>query len=212
MVIFKDRSSAGKLLADKLSHLGVDLVLGIPRGGVVVAKEVAEGLNLPLDLVITRKIGAPSQKELALGAVSADGQVVWDEDLLVNLRFTSDDLKEEVGKELEEIKRREQVYRGGRPPLDVKNKSVILVDDGIATGATTLSAIRYLKSQGAKEIILASPVASPEIVGKLKKEVDKVVVLHQPEDLGAVGLFYQDFSSVDDHQVISIMDKANSKL
>ena len=149
MKIFKDRQSAGKLLAKHLKqykHQANILVLGIPRGGVVVAAEIAKSLNLlPLDIIITRKIGHPSQPEFALGAVDADGQVLWEEELLNDLGLRIDDLKTEVNEEVEEIKRREQVYKQGGEPLDLNGKTAILVDDGIATGATILTAINYLK-------------------------------------------------------------------
>ena len=139
MKIFKDRQSAGKLLAKRLIHFShgrSNIVLGIPRGGVVVAAEVAKELKLPLDIIITRKIGHPNQPELALGAVDPDGEVVWDEEL-------ANGLKVGVLRELRELKRREKIYRIGRSPLDVSNKIVILTDDGIATGATTLAAVKY---------------------------------------------------------------------
>lgn len=209
MMIFKDRKSAGQLLVKRLTEYKNKqdtIVLGIPRGGVVVAYEVARVLNLPLDVVITRKIGAPSQKELALGAVDPDGKTIWDESLLSEMGLKTDDLKDEIIRQLLEIERREVAYRGGREPLKVNGEKVILVDDGIATGSTTLSAINFLKRLGAKKVILATPVVAGSVLKKLKKEADQVIVLHQPEHLGAVGQFYQNFEVVGDDQVIAILD------
>lgn len=192
MKIFKDRQSAGILLANRLKKIKADLVLGIPRGGVVVAKEVATSLNLPLDVVITRKIGAPNQPELALGAVDPDGKVVG------GLKFNIDE-------ELKEIKRRENLYRSGREPLEVKNKTVLLVDDGIATGLTVLSAIKYLKRHGAK-VILAVPVASQEALEQVKDDSEQLIILHTPEYFQAVGQFYQEFEPVSDEEVVQYLN------
>lgn len=195
MKLFKDRQSAGKLLAKRLWEFkGVKgvIVLGIPRGGVVVAKEIARELNLPLDIIVTRKIGAPNQPELALGAVDLDGEVIGD----------VGEFGEIIERELEELKRRENLYRQGKEPLDVENKTVILVDDGIATGATTLSAINYLKRHQAKKIILAVPVASREAIEKI---VEEVIVLETPEYFQAVGQFYEKFEPVEDTEVIQYL-------
>lgn len=195
MMIFKNRQSAGKLLAKRLKEFRDKpnvLVLGIPRGGVVVASEIAKKLRLPLDIIVTRKIGAPYQPELALGAVDPDGQVVGG----LNLK---------VDEQLEEIKRREKLYREGRKASsDVENKIVILVDDGLATGLTVISAISYLRRHGAKRIILAVPVASKEALEKI--DADKVEVLYIPEYLQAVGQFYQNFEEVNDEKVIQLLN------
>lgn len=216
MKIFKDRQSAGRLLAKRLGHLSSDsprgeagrgtIVLGIPRGGVVVAKEVARELNLPLDIIVTRKIGAPFQPELALGAVDADGEVIGEVSAFGEIR-------EAVEREIGEIKRREKLYRQNRHerrPLArlVAGKMVILVDDGIATGATTLAAINFLKRHGAKKIILAIPVASEEAVDRVSREIGEmgeVVVLETPEYFQAVGQFYENFPPVEDEQVIQYL-------
>ncbi len=201
MKIFKDRQSAGKLLAKRLWEFkgirGV-IVLGIPRGGVVVAKEVAEQLNLPLDIIVTRKIGAPNQPELALGAVDSDGEVVWDQELLVQQKL-------EIKDETKEIKRREKLYRHGKEPLDIEGKVVLLIDDGIATGATALAAVNYLKRHGVKKVILTVPVASNETRDKLSDHVDELVVLEAPQYFQAVGQFYQEFLPVSDEEVIQLL-------
>lgn len=214
MKIFKDRQSAGKLLAKRLKGYqgsrGV-IVLGIPRGGVVVAHEVAKELSLPLDILVTRKIGAPNQKELALGAVDPDGEVVWEQNLINDLGLKIEDLKEKVADEVEEIRRREELYRQGKEALEVGNKTVILTDDGIATGATTLAGIRYLKRHGARKIVLAVPVASKEAVERVMgeigemREIGEVIVLDTPEYFHAVGQFYHKFEPVGDEEVIQLL-------
>lgn len=211
MKIFKDRKAAGKLLAKRLrQYKGKknSIVLGIPRGGVVVAAEVAKSLKLTLDIIVTRKIGAPSQPELALGAVDADGEVVWDKELLsqLELKIESGEMAEKIDDEMEEIKRREREYRQGREPLDVKNKVVILVDDGIATGATTLAAIRFLRRHQAKKIVLAVPVASRAAIDKTVGEFGEVLCLEIPEYFQAVGQFYHHFEPVTDSEVIQLLN------
>ena len=208
MLIFKDREAAGQVLTEhlkKYKEAQYTIVLGIPRGGVVVAAVVAKKLNLPLDVVITRKIGAPDQPELALGAVDPSGQVWWDKSLLGDLRIRIYDLRFEIKKQLEEIKRRENLYRLGKPPLNVKSRTVILVDDGIATGATVISAATYLKSIGTEKIVLAVPVGPVEVLEKLKGEVDELVVPYPQDYLGSVGSFYQNFEPVSDEKVIKLL-------
>lgn len=204
MKIFKNRQAAGKLLAEKLQDIKADFVLGIPRGGVVVAAEIAKNLNLPLDIVVTRKIGAPGQEELALGAVDPDGEVVWDEALLRQLRIQNLEFK--IKNAWKEVKRREDLYRQGKSPLSIEGKSVILVDDGIATGATVLSAVKYLKRHGAK-VILAVPVASAGALEKVKEECKQVIALQVPEDFRAVGQFYQQFEAVSNEEVIQYLNE-----
>ncbi len=204
MKIFKDRQSAGKLLAKRLENEKTDLVLGIPRGGVVVAYEVAKLLELPLDIIITRKIGAPLQEELALGAVDPDGEVIWDTQLLKQLNLSTDELKFKINNEMEEIKRREHLYRQGRKSLNVTNKIVILVDDGMATGATVFAAVRYLKRHGAR-VVLAMPVASKDAFEKVKDECKKIIVLEVPENFSGVGQFYFEFEPVTDQEVIQYL-------
>lgn len=201
MKIFKDRKSAGKLLASRLKNIKADLVLGIPRGGVVVAAEIAKELKLPLDTLVVRKIGAPMQEELALGAVDPDGEIIGDVGEI-------GEVKKIIQREIEEIKRREEVYRDGKKALEVSGKVVILVDDGIATGATTLSAIGYLKRHEARKIIIAVPVASREALDKIISELGElgeIIILEIPENFAAVGQFYQDFPQVSDEEVIQLL-------
>lgn len=211
MKIFKDRQAAGKLLAKRLKSTKADLVLGIPRGGVAVAAELAKELNLPLDILVTRKIGAPFQPELALGALDPDGEVVWEESLLEETGMKSEQLGQRIKEEWKEVKRREDAYRVERPPLAtlVAGKMVILVDDGIATGSTTLAAIRFLKRHEAKKIILAVPVASREAKIRVVREVGEVgevIVLETPEYFQAVGQFYKHFEPVEDVEVVKYLE------
>lgn len=211
MKIFKDRIAAGKLLARRLKQykgMGDAVVLGIPRGGVVVAKEVAKTLNLPLDSLVVRKIGAPFQPELALGALDPDGEVVWDQRLLGEVGIAKEDLEETVKMEKEEFIRRENLYRQNKTPLDLDGKIVILVDDGIATGSTVTSSVRFLKRHGAKKIILATPVASKEALEKIVRELGEfgeVLVLETPQYFQAVGQFYHQFEPVEDEEVVEIL-------
>ncbi len=205
MKIFKDRQTAGKLLAEKLHFFNGrgTIVLGIPRGGVVVAAEIAKELKLPLDIIVTRKIPHPDQPELAIGAVDSDGQIIGEVGEYGRIR-------EIVEKELAELKKREEKYRHARRPLAklIEGKVVILVDDGIATGATTLAAINYLKRHGVRKIMLAVPVASREAVEKMIRELGEfgeVMVLETPENFAAVGQFYQEFQPVEDEEVIQLL-------
>lgn len=209
MKLCKNRSAAGKLLAARLKNTKADIVLGIPRGGVVVAAEIAKTLKLPLDILVVRKIGAPFQSELALGAVDPDGEVVWEEKLLKEVGISREKLGDVIKNEWKELKRREDVYRHARFHLArLDGKTVILVDDGIATGATTLAGIAYLKRHGVRKIILAMPVASKEALDRVIKEIGKVGevrVLEVPEYFQAVGQFYQDFPEVSDEEVVSLL-------
>lgn len=205
MKIFKDRQSAGKLLAKKLKKVQSDLVLGIPRGGVVVAAEIAKIFKLPLDVIVTRKIGAPMQPELALGAVDPDGETIWEEQLLSDLGLKPLSLGETVENEWKELKRREDLYRAGKEQLELRGKTVILTDDGIATGSTILAAINFLRRHKAKNIILAVPVASKESAEKLTAVADELVILETPQYFQAVGQFYQTFLPVSDEEVVQLL-------
>ena len=208
MILFKDRQSAGKLLAGRLKKyksLRDTYVLAIPRGGGVVAKEIAKSLNLPLDIIVTRKIGDPHQKELSLGAIDPDGEIIWDEKIVEDLRIKIDSLRADIDREKEEIKRRETLYRQGKP-LQVRGQTVILVDDGIATGYTVLAAIKYLKRHGANQITVAVPVASKEALSLIESLVERVVVLTVPEPFQAVSKFYHNFQAVADEEVVNILD------
>jgi len=207
---FRDRSDGGKKLAVLLTmykdHPDA-IIIGLPRGGVVTAFEVAKVLNLPLDIIVPRKIGAPTNPELAVGALTQEGDIVWNETLFKSLGLTVDDLANTIEEEKAESARRLQVYRGNRLPLNLKNKIVILVDDGIATGATMRAAVASARVQGAKKIVVAVPVSPPEALKQIKKEVDEVVCLQTPEVFFGVGAFYEIFAQTEDQEVIDLLEK-----
>jgi len=205
---FRDRVDAGRQLAQKLMQYKNDpnaIVLGLPRGGVPVAAEVADALKLPLDIVVTRKIGAPFNEELAVGALTQDGDVIWNETIMQMNQLTPEDLSDTIAKETKEAQRRLQLYRPGRGPLELKGKTVLLIDDGIATGATMLAAIKYVKDAGARTIIVGSPIATPDTLEKITPLVDEVVCLLIPKIFLGISAFYREFGQTSDEQVIEIM-------
>jgi len=208
---FIDRHDAGRRLAEALDFLrgrpGL-VVLAVPRGGVVVGAEVARALKAPLDIVIARKIGAPDNPELAIGAVAPDGTAVFDEEMVAQLGVSNRYIQAATEDARQEIQRRLRLYRGDRPPLDVAGKTAVVTDDGVATGMTTLAAIRYLRKQGPRELILAVPVGPPETVAMLGREVDRAVVLYTPEMFWAVGAFYQRFEQTSDEEVVALLREA----
>jgi len=208
-VIFADRREGGARLAVALAELAGDdaVVLAIPRGGVVVGAEVAKALRAPLDVVIPRKVGAPGNPELGLGAV-APGVRVLDERLIREIGVSPDYLEREIARQEAEIERRHGAYRSGRPPVDVKGKVAIVVDDGIATGGTAAAALRWARSQGAREVALAVPVAPRQAIAWLSNEADRVVVLATPEPFYAVGQWYRDFDQVGDDEVVAVLAEA----
>ncbi len=211
---FRDRHEAGRLLAEKLDFLrGREnlIVLGVPRGGVVVAYEIAKALDAPLDVYITRKIGAPYNPELAIGAVASDGTVILDEELVNRLGITPDYIEAETARQRAEIERRLVEYRRERPPLLIAERTVILTDDGVATGATILATIRALTAQHPAELILALPVGPPDTIARLKKEVDELICLSAPRLFWAVGAFYVDFSQTTDEEVKSLLEKRQAQ-
>jgi len=204
-MIFENRSQAGKLLATKLVDLkkeGNLLVLAIPRGGVVVGKELAVSLNCPLDVIITKKIGAPGNPELAIGAVGAIGEPIIDEKLATQVGADEKYLQSSILKIKSEAERREKEFRQGKSPLELRNKAVILADDGVATGATMLAAIDIVRQQDPKKIIVAVPVVARDSLAKIEKLADEVVFLEAPEQFFAVGQFYENFEQVTDAEVV----------
>lgn len=212
--MFRDRADAGHQLADALkAHRGrTDLVLALPRGGVPVGFLVAQALGTPLDVLIVRKIGAPFHEELGVGAlVSGDPpEVVWNEDLLAQFGLTPESLQRTVDRETQEARRREALYRGDRPSPSIRGKSVILVDDGLATGITAQAALTALRRSKPKHLILAIPVAPPDTVERLRPLVDELVCLDTPPWFSAVGQFYRDFSQTEDEEVIELLAEAKT--
>jgi putative phosphoribosyl transferase len=207
--MFLDRADAGRRLAEALSgrFTGALVVLGIPRGGVIVAAAVARALDAPLDVVVPRKIGAPRNPELAIGAI-APGVQVWDHRLIKRLGVPAEHLRTEVEKQEAEIERRSTRYRAGREPVALSAAEVVIVDDGIATGATATAAIRWIRGQRAKRVVVAVPVAPPDAVERLGKEADEVVVLETPWGFRAVGECYQTFGQTSDEEVVCAMADA----
>lgn len=206
---FKDRAEAGKLLAKELKKITIDeaVVLGIPRGGIVIAKEIAQVLSLEADIVLSRKIGAPFNPEYAIGAVSEDGMVFINSQALYQAHPDDDYIKKEKGHQMQEIKRRIEAYRKVKPKVTLKAKTVIICDDGVATGATMQAAIWAAKQEGCSKIIIALPVAPYDTITRLAKEADETIVLRVPAFFAAVGQFYMDFPQVEDSEVIELLKK-----
>ena len=207
--LFADRREAGERLAEALGSLRDQpvVVLGIPRGGVEVAAVVAEALDAPLDVVIPRKIGAPGNPELGLGAV-AEGVEVLDQHLINLLGVSDEYLRAEIAAQEEEIHRRAAAYRGDRPPVELTDRIAIVVDDGVATGGTAAAALRWARSRGASKVILAVPVAPAEAVRRLSEEADEVLALATPQPFYAVGQWYADFPQVSDQQVVDMLTRS----
>lgn len=207
-MIFKNRKEAGEKLARKLqSFKGKEntVVFGIPRGGVVVAKKVADKLKLPFDIIVVKKIGAPSNPELAIGAVGPKKTIYLDNKLCKVLGLSKAQIKNLSDKKEQERLERESVLRGNRQQVNVCGKIIILIDDGIATGATVLCALECFKREGAKKVILAVPVIAKETFDSIQKDFDKSVVLSIEDNFYAVGQFYQEFPQVEDEEVIKIL-------
>ena len=201
-VRFVDRADAGARLAAAVAAVvsGPAVVLGIPRGGVIVASPVAHALGAALDVIVPKKLGAPFQPELGLGAV-APGVVILDEALIARLGVPQHYLDAEIDRERAEVARRTELYRAGRPPLDLRAGAAVIVDDGVATGGTALAAIASARAQGAAEVVFAAPVAPPELVERLAAAADRVVILATPARFSAVGEWYERFDQVSDEEV-----------
>jgi putative phosphoribosyl transferase len=207
---FKDRRQAGRQLGQALlEYVGAStLVLGLPRGGVPVAFEVARILEAPLDIWMVRKLGVPRQPELGMGAIAEGPAVHLDRDLVASAGLSAAQVMAVVHLEAAEIRRREALYRAGHPAPDVRGRTVILVDDGIATGGTIRAAIEGVRKRGARRVILAAPVASPEVVAVVRPLVDGLVCPFQPRDLFAIGAWYEDFRQVPDAEVRRLLGLA----
>jgi predicted phosphoribosyltransferase len=208
---FRDRFEAGRRLATALEHYAGRpnlLVLALPRGGVPVGYEVASALPAPLDVMLVRKLGVPGHEELAMGAIASGGVRVISDDVVAALGIPDRAIATIAAHEEHELERRNQLYRGDRPPPDVRGKTVILVDDGLATGSTMRAAVAALKAQGPERLVVAVPVAAPETCEALSREVDEVVCARAPERFFAVGNWYVDFSQTSDAEVRGLLRRA----
>src|SRR6058998_4167942 len=208
---FPNRAEAGRLLAEKLENY-VDrsdvVVLGLPRGGVPVAYEVAQRLGAPLDVFVVRKLGVPGFEELAAGAIASGGVRVLNEDVMRAIPYADAAIEAVTAKETAELQRREQIYREGRPAPELRDRIVILVDDGLATGATMRAAIKALRQRGAAKIVVAVPVGPPDTCHEIEEQADETVCLSMPEFFQAVGQYYEDFSQTTDEDVRELLVQA----
>jgi putative phosphoribosyl transferase len=211
--IFRNRIEAGRLLAEKMSSYANQpsvLVLGLPRGGVPVAFEVAKALRVPLDVFVVRKLGTPGRPELAMGAIATGGVRVLNQEVVGALRISAEKIDAVTADETRELERRELAYRGSYSVPEVRGKTVILIDDGIATGSTVRAAVCALKAQHPARLIIAVPVAADSAYRELRPEVDEIVALMTPEKFYGVGEWYQDFSQTSDTQVTDLLRQAQS--
>jgi predicted phosphoribosyltransferase len=214
-LVFDDRADAGRHLARQLLYYrrGPDgvppIVLALPRGGVVVGYEVARALNAPLDLVVARKLGAPGHEELGIGAIAPGGVRVLDGMAIRWLGISEEQVRQIVNRETEEMNRRIELYRGSRPLPDVRGRTAILVDDGLATGVTARAAVQFLRAQDPERLVVAVPVCSAETADLLRSQVDEVICASIPPFFRAVGLWYRDFTQTTDQEVIDLLDRAN---
>ena len=210
--VFANRVAAGRRLAVKLEHLGEEdlVVLGLPRGGVPVAAEVARALAAPLDVIVVRKLGVPFQPEVAMGAIGEDGARVLNHDLINGAGITLRDVALVEQRERAELKRRAERFRRNRPRLDLRDRTAVIIDDGIATGATAMAACQVARAHGAGRVVLAVPVAPQDWTLRLADAADEFVCVETPEHFRAVGQFYTDFSPTTDEEVIDCLDRAAS--
>jgi predicted phosphoribosyltransferase len=210
-MIFRDRTDAGRQLASKLTDYADRsevLVLALPRGGVPVAFEVAQKLNVPLDIFLVRKLGVPGYEELAMGAIASGGVRVINEDVVRYMQIPGEVIDAVAADEQRELERRERAYRDDRPPPDVKDRIVILIDDGLATGSTMRAAAAALRKQRPARIVVAVPVSAPETCDEFRGEVDEIVCAVTPEPFRGVGLWYKDFSQTTDEEVRELLERA----
>jgi len=211
-MLFADRTEAGRFLASKLKKYAGRpdlLVLALPRGGVPVASEIARALRAPLDVFLVRKLGLPGQEEFAVGAIASGGVRVVNEDVVRALGIPEDVIEGIATAEKRQMAERERLYRGDRPPPDVRSRTVILVDDGLATGSTMRAAVLALRRQGAARIVVAVPVGAPETCAEFKHEADDVICAQTPEPFYAVGLWYGDFSQTSDEEVRDLLEQSS---
>ncbi len=210
-MVFRDRTDAGRQLAAQLKEFGGRpdvLVLALPRGGVPVAFEVAQALNAPLDVFVVRKLGVPGHEELAMGAIASGGVGVLNQDVVNHLNLSDDVIEQVAAVEQRELARRQRAYRGDRPPPDVRGRTVLLIDDGLATGATMRAAVAALRAQQPERVVVAVPVASPEVCSEFQSEVDDIVCAVTPWPFQGVGYWYDNFSQTSDAEVHDLLDRA----
>lgn len=208
---FLDRVEAGRALAERLAEEGDwrdALVLALPRGGVPVAFEIAERLGLELDILVVRKLGTPGNRELAMGAIASGGVRVMNDDILRYVPVSQAEIDGTIAQESHELQRRERAYRGDRPRPVIDKRAVILVDDGLATGATMRAAVQAVHKLGARSVTVAVPVAAPDSVAQLEPLTDAIVCLHLPHDLYAIGRWYVNFDQTPDRQVVDLLQRA----
>src|SRR6266513_1335505 len=213
-MIFRDRTDAGRKLAARLKHYADRkdlLVLALPRGGVPVAYEVAKELNAPLDVFLVRKLGVPGHEELAMGAIASGGVRVLNQDVLRYIPVPQQAIDAVAAREQQELVRRERSYRGSRAPLDVRDKTVIVVDDGLATGSTMRAAVAALRKMEPKAITVAVPVAAPQTCEEFRNEGIEIACLRTPDPFEAVGLWYEDFSQTSDEEVQELLHERDSQ-
>jgi len=210
-MLFRDRFEAGRVLASKLSEFSRKndvVVLALPRGGVPVGYEVAQALHAPLDVFVVRKLGTPGQEELAMGALASGGTIVLNREVIQALGISQSTIDAVAARENPELERREREYRDGRPALQVEGRTVILVDDGLATGSSMRVAIKALRKESAAQVVVAVPVASPSACLEFEAEVDKIVCAATPEPFWAVGQWYRNFSQTTDEEVSELLARA----
>lgn len=210
---FADRAAAGRRLAARLDYLRDErpVILGLPRGGVPIAYEVARALGAPLDVIVVRKLGVPWLPELAMGAIGEGGSRIVDRDLMRYERVTDELLAEVEAREAGELRRRAQIYRAGRDPVTIEGRAVVVIDDGIATGATARAACLVVRQRGAARVMLAVPVLPPDLIGPLGRVADEVVWLCAPEPMLAVGNWYEDFEQLTDAEVVDLLTRAGAE-
>ncbi|MFZ1545996.1 MAG: phosphoribosyltransferase [Candidatus Nitrotoga sp.] len=209
-MLFQDRTEAGRVLANRLApyaNYPDAVVLALPRGGVPVAFEIAEALNLPLDILVVRKLGLPGHEEFAMGAIASGGARILNQDLIRQLSLSDEIIEHVIAREQRELERRERAYRGQRPELDVRDHTVIIVDDGLATGSSMRAAIAALRQKRPTKLIVAVPVGAHTACSELKALADEVICLETPENFSAVGLWYRDFLQVTDEEVKNLLER-----
>lgn len=211
---FANRAEGGKRLAIALSHYRRErntIVFGLPRGGVVTAAAIAEDLDLPLDVLVVRKLGVPRHSELAMGAIGPGGVRVLNNDVISALHINAEEIEAVARREQRELERRQTLFRGGRPPLEIRGNTIILVDDGLATGSTMAAAIAVVRHHHPARIVLAIPVAPFDICERFRPQVDELVCLETPEPFDAVGYWYVNFAQVEDEEVVRTLERFHAR-